>query len=360
MDEINPRLLVEYDSNKELHSLFTRTVENLLVELVREDGIRIHSITSRVKDRVSFHRKILRAQGKYSKLNEITDVCGLRVITYFAEDVDTVAKVIEEEFDVDRDNSVDKRAVLDPDRFGYLSLHYVVKLPSSRIHLTEYKRFEKCQAEIQIRSIIQHAWAEIEHDLGYKNERVIPRDIRRSFFRLAAMLEMGDGEFSRLRGHLEEYKRNVEEKLSLSSGEILIDNASLSVFVLNDIRVNSIDQQLASLFNSKISFSQDFITSTVLELRSLGLKTLNDIEAELEELTPHICPFAELWAPRSQGDGLPVGISLFYLSYLIAAKTGDVRLLAQYFDENNIGHSNEREKLAVKILETIKKAKIGG
>lgn len=63
-------------------------------------------------------------------LEDITDLAGIRIITYFADQVDLIASFVEEEFEVDRSNSVDKRELIDPEKFGYLSLHYVVKLPS--------------------------------------------------------------------------------------------------------------------------------------------------------------------------------------------------------------------------------------
>ena len=61
----------------------------------------------------------------------MTDLLGVRIITYFPDEVDKAAKLVEREFCVDPDNSVDKRSILDPDRFGYLSLHYVLTLNRS-------------------------------------------------------------------------------------------------------------------------------------------------------------------------------------------------------------------------------------
>jgi putative GTP pyrophosphokinase len=80
-----------------------------------------------------------------------------------------VAELIEREFVIDRDNTVDKRKQLDPDRFGYLSLHHIVQLGPTRSQLVEYSSFGGIKAEIQTRSILQHSWAEVEHDLGYKS-----------------------------------------------------------------------------------------------------------------------------------------------------------------------------------------------
>lgn len=64
-------------------------------------------------------------------MSDIKDISGIRIITFFPDDVDAVAKLIQKEFAIDYSQSVDKRILLDPDRFGYLSLHYVAKLTPS-------------------------------------------------------------------------------------------------------------------------------------------------------------------------------------------------------------------------------------
>ena len=143
-------------------------METLLRQLLREREIPVHSISSRLKSRGSLAKKVERKGTSYSDLSDVTDLAGLRIVTYFSDQVDEIAGLIESEFQLDHHNSIDKRADLDPDRFGYLSLHYVVSLSPSRAALTEYRALAGLKAEIQIRSILQHAWAEIEHDLGYK------------------------------------------------------------------------------------------------------------------------------------------------------------------------------------------------
>jgi ppGpp synthetase/RelA/SpoT-type nucleotidyltranferase len=168
-----------------LYSSFTQSVHKLIDQLLEESRISVHSISSRTKEEGKIREKIGREVNKYNKLSDITDISGVRIITYFEDGVDEVAKIVEREFQIDTENCTDKRSALDPDRFGYLSLHYVAWFSKARLALTEYKRFADCKVEIQIRSILQHAWAEIEHDLGYKSKQAIPRDVRRSFSRLA-------------------------------------------------------------------------------------------------------------------------------------------------------------------------------
>lgn len=180
-------ILKEYGRNLTLYGQFTNKVAELLKELLNEHNLKVHSVTCRIKTEESLENKLLGSKDKYECLEDITDVSGIRIITYFEDEVDKIANMINEEFDIDKENSIDTRAMLDPDRFGYLSAHYVVKLHPSRLKLREYKRFSDCKAEIQVRSILQHAWAEIEHDTGYKSKQEVPREIRRKFSRLAGI-----------------------------------------------------------------------------------------------------------------------------------------------------------------------------
>lgn len=120
-------LLEQFDTQCGLYGDFCERLKNLLMQLLRERCVAVHSISARVKARESYLRKISRKEASYQDIAEVTDVAGIRVITYFADQVDEIARIIEDEFVVDTSNSIDKRATLDPDRFGYLSLHYVFR-----------------------------------------------------------------------------------------------------------------------------------------------------------------------------------------------------------------------------------------
>ncbi len=178
---------------------FGATISGLIRELLHHAAVDVHSVTARVKKRQSASKKLARDPEKYAELSDLTDLLGIRVITYFSDEVDKVASILTPHFSVDEATSVDKRATMDPDRFGYLSLHFIAELRSDRLGLVEYSRFAGMRFELQVRSILQHAWAEIEHDLGYKADMALPREMRRRFSRLAGLLELADDEFSRLR-----------------------------------------------------------------------------------------------------------------------------------------------------------------
>ena len=97
--------------------------------------------------------------------DEIKDFAGVRVISYYNDDVDRIAIILNSELDVDPAHSMDKISNLDIDEFGYRPFHLVCKLKEPRIALPEWKRFSGLTIEIQVRSVLQHAWAAISHKL---------------------------------------------------------------------------------------------------------------------------------------------------------------------------------------------------
>jgi putative GTP pyrophosphokinase len=341
-------ILREYD---EAHGLYERFKDKLLVLLddllSRDSSIHLHSIDGRVKKRDSLMKKI---QAKsYTHLSDITDICGIRIITYYDEEVDDVARIIENEFEIDPDNSVDKRKKA-PDTFGYLSSHYIVRLRPVRLQLPEYGRFSECQAEIQIRSIIQHAWAEIEHDLGYKSQKAVPPPVRRQFFRLAALLELADNEFTRLKDHITGYEQQVSEKLESRPEELYIDNTSLSVFIKQNHSFSHWDKRLAGLLGAQLIEDADIIPIRVAELQALELETLKDVETALTDYASIAYRFAELWIGNKRKTEIPLGTFLLYLCYCLATASENENEVAANLRKINVAVDSGR------VIETYRRA----
>lgn len=337
-------IMEEYDRQCVLYSAFVEKMEKLIRDLIKENDLRVHSVTSRIKTRASLRVKLARLERRFSELSDIPDISGLRIITYFADDVDSVAKVIEREFDVDMKRSVDKRELLDPDRFGYLSLHYVVKLPAARRRLTEYRRFANCQAEIQIRSILQHAWAEIEHDLGYKGKHAVPREIQRRFSRLAGLLELADAEFAQIQGSLLEYEKNVPKQIAEAPATVLIDKASLLSFIRTSSLVHEFDRKIAPIMESEIIEKEALVNVLVEELKYVGFSTIAELDSSLRKSGEMAVRLAEIWID-SKHETIGAGISLYYLILVsLGSKKSRVRDFWETF-----GFQNPKE-LAEKLV----------
>ena len=156
-------VLAEFDRRQEMLAALCAKTKSLIEASLQDANIRYQSVQARVKTRKKLKEKYLDPSKNYRQLEDITDLAGLRIITYYENDVDRVAEVIKREFDLDAKNSVDKRDT-EPDRFGYSALNYVCRHLQKRTSDVEYKRFAGSCCEIQITSILSHAWSEMEHE----------------------------------------------------------------------------------------------------------------------------------------------------------------------------------------------------
>lgn len=180
-----------------------------LVTAVLDDaGINYLTVTGRAKSVASFAGKAARSvEGVPAfddPLTQITDTIGLRVITYVHSDVDAVVDLLGDQVVVldDRDMG---RETASEGRFGYASRHLLVRLDPARETQPALAALRGRQAQVQIRTVLQHAWAEFEHDIRYKGtvpDEHVP-DLDRRFTLAAGLLELADREFSMIRDRLQ-------------------------------------------------------------------------------------------------------------------------------------------------------------
>ena len=159
------------------------------------------------------------------------DVVGLRIVTFFVADAETIQNIIEENFEIDSDRSSVGGPEGDPDRFGYMSDHYQVCLRSERTSLPEWRAYEEIWVEIQVRTVLQHAWAVISHKLQYKAEREVPRKLRRQLSRMSALLEVADKEFSELNEATTQLDAGYLAAMKQGNFDVELNADSLAVFL---------------------------------------------------------------------------------------------------------------------------------
>lgn len=322
-DPLAEALANEFDAQRELLNGFAEILLTLVKALLAGRGIPISSVAGRVKDRKSFLRKVVWRTKKYSTIAAVTDLVGIRVVTFFVDDIDRVADLVESEFAIDRPNSVDKRRLDDLDSFGYQSLHFVVSLNESRAKLSEYARFAGLKAEIQIRTLLQHAWAEIEHDRGYKGGRFAPSEFQRRFSSLAGLLEVADEEFRRLRDDYESYYSAVKRKSPSELGKLRVDNLSVLFFAVNSPDVRALEEKVAADLGGwrdteLVSVSPEWWATAVSGLRKARLRTIGDVH---EALTEHSARLAEILKVIQHGRSLVhIGECLNFLGFLVTAR----------------------------------------
>jgi ppGpp synthetase/RelA/SpoT-type nucleotidyltranferase len=156
------KLLSEYDI--ESYRDFSSTIKFLLEKLLKRHGFNKQTVTFRVKDRVSL-KKNLKKDGLYLKLKHITqidDLAGCRIIFYIKKDIDRIIPLFRDDFKIVKPNKLhysDK---------GYNANHLYVALKKNRLKLSEYSAFADLKCEIQLTTVLHHAWSELEHDIIYK------------------------------------------------------------------------------------------------------------------------------------------------------------------------------------------------
>jgi putative GTP pyrophosphokinase len=184
---------------------------------------------------------------------------------------------------------------LAPDRFGYLSLHYVVSLSHNRAILTEYKKCAGIKAEIQVRSILQHAWAEIEHKLGYRSEVEVPGQIRRAFARVSGLLELSDQEFIRIRQELVTYSSQVERQVRQKPQAVGVDRDSIKSYIESSELVNRLDADVAEMSGALPVYAllDDILSLGTRACIAAGITTIYQLNSTLEELADRLPSFVK-------------------------------------------------------------------
>jgi predicted RNase H-like nuclease/ppGpp synthetase/RelA/SpoT-type nucleotidyltranferase len=205
-----------------------------LTTVLDDAGINYQYIASRGKSVASFAAKTAKTvdgQPLYpDPLRDITDQIGARVITYVTSDVAAVADVVKDQLSVVDDKDLGQ-ATANEGRFGYVSRHLQVSLDPVWLGPLPADLLRVPSAQIQIRTVLQHAWAEFEHDIRYKGTipQALAPDLNRRFTLAAGLLELADREFEVIRDRMRE--RMAEEAPQPDADDPRIGNQELAAFL---------------------------------------------------------------------------------------------------------------------------------
>lgn len=264
---------VNYEAYK---SYFSKTIENILNVL--KDKIHLMSqptYKSRVKSFESYYKKILRQKPKEAvETNSfvyLTDMMGIRMICAFLEDINIAVEQIKKLFDVQEVEI--KGAEKKFSEFGYESVHVLIKIPEicRPDFAGDFKDLKPIMddivCEIQIRTILQDAWAEVEHELIYKTE-FNPFDIplRRKLASLNASLTLADITFQEIR----DYQNKLQKEISNRRHTFY----QMADDLLNEKKVEAIETQ-------DVNRVTPFVQGTIDEMLLQAIQAHNDGKLEL-------------------------------------------------------------------------------
>lgn len=246
----------------------TQSVESMVRSLIEAAGIEYLSISGRTKTSKSINDKIDRKSYK-DPANQLTDISGVRIILFIESDLNKVEELISNSFEVDTENSSNKDQALGANQVGYRSIHFVCELGRPRTKLPEYKDFKGMKFEFQVRTVLQHAWAELAHDRSYKFKSELPKDIQRKLFLHAGLLEIADKGFSEIASEIDSYAEGVSQQYK--SGDLNVPINSISVTEFMDEWALKHDVEVRQ------NYPDTLIKQVLHELKAFGVDTIQQL-----------------------------------------------------------------------------------
>jgi len=258
-------------------------------------GIKTHLVTSRVKSVESLSRKARQKELK-DPLKQLVDLVGARVVVLFLSDLPVLDGLIRESFEVH--SAEDKIESGDPASFGYMSVHYVASLGDGH-QGARYDDLKDQPFEIQTRTIVMDAWANVSHYLDYKGSSSVPEELRRDFFALSGLFYVADQHFEMLADRAKtsqdearrEVKADPQEEI-----EVNLDTVEALLLKRYPHRLHADRQSIAELVDELLlaGYSDLAALNTGFDHGEAGLKSYEqDLRAEGD-----IVPFYDLGAAR--------------------------------------------------------------
>jgi ppGpp synthetase/RelA/SpoT-type nucleotidyltranferase len=253
-----------FKTYQEKKPLFQRSLQNTkeaLQQFLTEIEIPYLIINTRLKNFDSFYEKISR-KGYEKPFEENEDFCGVRIVVYHLDDIVKVKEIIKENYEIQ--NSEDKTRNLKLNQVGYRSDHLIIKIKNSWCVTPNYKNLSDIKIEIQIRTVLMHAWAEIEHKLGYKSKTQIPEKLQRKLFLMSGKLEEADYQFQEIKYQAEDYKQKT-----------IAESQKAGKFVGKELNLNSLQALLTYYYPNEESHS---------EMESRLLEEIEEANYSMEEV----------------------------------------------------------------------------
>ena len=349
-------IMEEYHQVKPIFKKMQEVVDTQLYKCVSENNLHIATLETRIKAEDSLAGKLELKGHKYHSIDDITDILGARIVTFYLDDVDKVATIIEQIFSIDWDNSIDKRKSLDIDRFGYMSLHYVCRIPTSLYYDESCPEINQYRFEIQMRTALQHVWASMNHDIGYKSDIEIPLRHLRNLNRIAGMLELADEQFCRIRREITDYRHHIQALVADGNFKDVPLNGDTFRSYLTIHPFKMLIEQIASINQAEVY--EDSLMGYLEVLLHMNMKTLGDLQYLLRDHGEAAYKLAVLQFAGTDLDIMAQSIALQNLCIVYIARSGEGEAGLKFFYDTIFGESDDNTRRAQHILQRLKDSNI--
>ncbi|NQX36449.1 GTP pyrophosphokinase family protein [Herbiconiux sp. VKM Ac-2851] len=291
LEEIQKTARLYFVSNKPSFKKLKSTLEYILERICEEADVKPHHISARTKKLKSYVEKFER-KSSLTLPTDVQDIVGGRIVTLFRSDLLELDKKMNLHLEViSSENKIQDAEV---DSFGYMSVHYICRLKQS-LSGPHYDGLHGFEFEVQLRTILMDAWANVSHYIDYKGVSSIPKALRKDFHALSALFYVADSSFERFHDESKTSKKNAVSKLaSPESVEVTLDADTLAA-------------ALQKLFPDREAPEEDSDVSELMEEISsyTPYKTVGELEKVVERYRPALVAYEADHPPQKGYEGEP-------------------------------------------------------
>lgn len=299
MLEDHPYTTINYYEDISRYQKLCEEVQYILQKGIKAAKIEVSAITYRVKSMESFARKFIN-KAQESSIYGIKDIAGVRLIHLYRSNFPAIEEIIQTKFKVlQKKDKIKSRQV---DEFGYNAVHFLVTL-KEKYAGARYGDFKDLICEIQVRTVMQDAWAIVAHHLSYKQESDVPKELRRKLNALSGLFETADDQFDQLRNNREIYVNKLKEQITVQSIH----------FLKQDINLDSLIAYLNWRFPDRDVDRREDAADLLSELIEFGYTRLAQIDAAVSRSYDAIRAYETQYPPVDVETGersiyTPVGV----------------------------------------------------
>jgi len=280
--EEHPDYIRKFLLQRPQYEQLCKEVAYILENRLRGAQIEYATITSRAKTLASFAEKIVR-KNYQDPFSEITDIAGVRIVFLYKNDFPEIENIIKSEFKIfEKINTAEKQS---DDKFGYGAVHFLVKLGKKSAG-ARYDDLKDLTCEIQVRTIVQDAWAILAHHLVYKKEPHIPKHLQRKLNSLSGLFETADDQFDTIRHDREEYLKSIKS-IRGNKDQFLNQEINLDTFIA------FLKWRFPGKAIANPSFSEIQIVSILSWINESGYSRLSELEKAVAETKTALSAYLE-------------------------------------------------------------------
>lgn len=268
-----------YEKNEDNYDEVANFVHDKILNYIKKQKFNVANSCARVKTIDSVYKKakkMVEKDGKYclkysDPKNQIMDFAGVRIIVYLASDMKIVTDAVERLFknNILYDDSENKIDLLGDDKVGYLSIHYVVTIDTDEM---QYEHLKGLKCEIQVRTVLQDAWAQVFHDRLYKGsvDNKTDSTIVRKTNLLSGSLELIDSQVDEIVKYFDSKNGNLSKK-------------AYQALLNESISEKSLSEYCNLLLNGKVEKYYSYKQVKEL-LSSNGIETIRELDYHVNDV----------------------------------------------------------------------------